>query len=1457
MSEAMQMSRPMTFTSLMTLSTRMLLAALIGLEPGLMSLAQAAHVPAAEQVVAPISPSALSVSLTPAAALSSRDAPSDPAPEGSPPLRVAADGVTAIAGRVLATVGTPLQGVTLRMGTVRTQTDEHGLYLLEGIVSGEAVLVIDGRKAREANGSEAIDHGIHETRVKAEEGRTTALPWVSWLPRIDHEHETVLGVPSTEDVVATTPSVPGLELRIPKGAVLTGIDGEAVTRVSLTAIPVNRPPFPLPRHVEVPIYFTAQPGGAVISSTDGQWLGMQVVYPNYGHELPKARGTFWRYEPDGLGWSPYGAGSVTADGQQVVPDPSTRIYALSGAMFGQGGAEAGGGGPGGGDGNGAPGPGAPFGGPTGGSGGAPAGASGGGAGPPPGGGDPVDLASGFFVQTQTDLLLGGVTPLAVTRTYRPADYNRRNFGVGTSLTYGSKLYSANQYQVVDLIMPDGGVVHYTRIVDPNNPTDNGWVTAHFTTNTPGAFYQSRIDWNGNGWNLIRTDGMLYVFGENAPMQSIQDRFGNKVTLTYSNGISGNLVQVSASNGRFIRFGYNSNNCITQAVDNIGRTVTYGYDSSSRLTTVTDPNGGVTTYTWDNANRIQSIKDAAGVTRLTNTYDTSDRVTSQLLPDGSTYTFAYSTTGGSPSGRVTTVTDPRSNVRKAVFDANRYVVSDTFAQGTPQESTWTYVRDPISHFVTSSTDPLGRRSDITYDDKGNTLSVTRLAGTASAVTTSYTYEPIFNQRTSVTDPLGHVTTYQRDILGRLTAATDANSNTTTYTSNAAGSPLTVIDALNNTTQLSYGSDGDLVSVMDPLGRSVRIYTDSIGRPVQYTGQMRTQLRLVHDPINGVLQAFDGNGDATTKTYTPVGKLASVTDPRGGQMVFAYDVLERLTTRTDAVGQVESISQRDGVGNILSSSDRKGQTTLATYDALNRPVTQAYADGTSVGLTWDLGGRLTQIQDSLAGTVTRSYDGLDRLLNETTTQGTVTYTYDAAGRRLTMQAGSQAQVTYSYDNGNRLTGITQGSSSLTFAYDAANRRTSATLPGNVTAVYSFDAASQLTGIMYSSGSTTLGTLTYGYDEAGHIVSRAGTLFQSVLPAPVSSATYDLANRLTARTAAGVTSSPTWDANGNLTNDGARSYTWDARDRLTGIIGVAGFAYDAVGRRQTATRSGTAMSFLYDGWDVVQEQQGGSPSADLVLGMGTDERFSRAGSTLLTDALGSTLALVSSAGAIQTSYGYDAYGSVQIAGVASDNPFQFTGRENDSTGIYYYRNRYYSPAWGRFVSEDPIGLAGGDVNLYRYVGNNPLGATDPSGNVAIAIPIGIGLAELIKLGLIAGGTAGTAYGLCYLFTGCGPTPSSTKQTPPPNTVYNNADESGSGGGSASANSNQPTPGNLKQASQADLQKAAQADGYNRVENWKTQELQLNSKDQILVDRQGNLYSVPRQGGGDPQPLNIRVPR
>src|SRR5262249_37338298 len=99
-------------------------------------------------------------------------------------------------------------------------------------------------------------------------------------------------------------------------------------------------------------------------------------------------------------------------------------------------------------------------------------------------------------------------------------------------------------------------------------------------------------------------------------------------------------------------------------------------------------------------------------------------------------------------------------------------------------------------------------------------------------------------------------------------------------------------------------------------------------------------------------------------------------------------------------------------------------------------------------------------------------------------------------------------------------------------------------------------------------------------------------------------------------------------------------------------------------------------------------------------------------LTDALGSTLELTDASAATVEAYRYEPYGkSSQVTG-AGDNSQQYTGRENDGTGLYYYRNRYYLPECGRFISEDPIGIAGG-MNLYAYAGGDPISTRDPTGN------------------------------------------------------------------------------------------------------------------------------------------------
>ena len=143
-------------------------------------------------------------------------------------------------------------------------------------------------------------------------------------------------------------------------------------------------------------------------------------------------------------------------------------------------------------------------------------------------------------------------------------------------------------------------------------------------------------------------------------------------------------------------------------------------------------------------------------------------------------------------------------------------------------------------------------------------------------------------------------------------------------------------------------------------------------------------------------------------------------------------------------------------------------------------------------------------------------------------------------------------------------------------------------------------------------------------------------------------------------------------------------------------------------------TQTGFLYDSANLVQELSGTTVTANALSG-GIDEVFQRTDSagtrSFLTDALGNTLALTDSTGTTQTSYTFEPFGNTTTTGVATTNGFAYTGRELDATGLYYYRARYYSPSIGRFISEDPIGFAGG-INKYAYVGDSPTTFGDPTG-------------------------------------------------------------------------------------------------------------------------------------------------
>jgi RHS repeat-associated protein len=925
------------------------------------------------------------------------------------------------------------------------------------------------------------------------------------------------------------------------------------------------------------------------------------------------------------------------------------------------------------------------------------------------GGDPIDLSTGLFIYSKTDLVINDVLPVRMTRTYRQPDFGvSRAFGLGATHPYDMFLWNYGAgFSAMNLILPDGRRINYVRT---SSGTDYSSAILK-AQGSPGEYFESIVTWNGQGWNLTLKDGTVCAFGQNAPLQSIQDRYGNKIVIARDG--SGNITQITSPNGRWIQFTNDTNNRITQLSDNIGRTVRYTYDSNGLLSSVTDAKSGTTNYTYDANGNMLTITDPRGIVYLTNQYDPQGRVILQTLADNSNFQFVYATDGNNKISQ-TNITDPRGNIRQVAFDTNGYTLTDTLALGKPEQQTTSYNRQSGSNLLLSFTDALNRQTSYGYDPMGNVTSITRLAGTPNPVTTSFTYEPTFNQVASVTDPLNHATSFIYDTHGGLTTVTDSLNHQTTFTYNNAGQPLTVTDGLQNTSRFGF-SQGDLVSITNPLGRTTNRFLDGAGRLVSLTDPLGHSVHYAEDNVNQITLVTDTLGGQTSFTRDANGNLVAVTDANNHTSSYTYDGMDRLATRTDALQNTESY-QHDGAGNLTQFTDRRGKVAVFNYDGLNRMTFAGYGMNSgpiyesTVGYTYDVGNRLTQAVDSIGGTFTRAYDNLDRLTSDAGLQGSVGYAYDVAGRRTSLTVPGQAVTSYSFDAANRLTQMTQGSNTVSFSYDNANRRTSLTLPNGVTANYGYDNASQLLSLTYTKAPTTLGTLSYGFDLAGRRTTVSGSLAAVNLPMAVS-AGYNADNQLTTwgNTPLG------YDLNGNLMGDVVHSYIWDARNRLTQIDAgaTASFTYDPFGRRTSRTISGTTTSFLYAGANAVQEVAGTNIANSLTGG--TDEVFQRTDSAgardFLTDVLGSTLALTDSTGAVKTSYTFEPFGNTAWSGGPTGNTFAYTGRETDVLGLYYYRARYYNPMYQRFISEDPIGFKGG-VNKYAYVLNSPTNFNDPLG-------------------------------------------------------------------------------------------------------------------------------------------------
>ena len=978
-------------------------------------------------------------------------------------------------------------------------------------------------------------------------------------------------------------------------------------------------------------------------------------------------------------------------------------------------------------------------------------------------------------------LLTGITD-EIGNRYANYAYDVQNRGILTEHAGGAQKYLFNHYDsYTSITAPNGIAWSYTK-----TPFSG---TYQITNAQRQGVIQEKNSFDKNGNITQKTEKGLttnYTYDlsrnlETSRTEAVGTAQERKIETTWHTDFPKPTEIKESSGGQVLRlttYSYDNNGnalnkTITDPQTQEVRTWSYEYNNFGQLTKETNPLGQISSYQYDdiNGNLLKTVS-ADGITTTYSQHNADGQPQHIESSNGQVLDLVYDDAGR--------ILQQKQTVQQGTLSSNGHSLS------------WWQV------LVNNVYQAFG--ADAPYSEANQTPEVSESISNQTAITT-YEYDPR-GLLVATTLPDGERIEYTYDDAHRLTEIKDQSGNRTIYTLNANGDitqtevygALGQLEAKNqqvydnlgrlqktlgNNQQsqtLAYDSYDQISSDKNALNQNYGYSYDVLGRQIKETDPLNGSSQTEYDALDQIKKVIDAKGGATSYQYNAFGEKIAQNSPDTGATAYLYQN-GLLQEKTDAL-LLKHLYQYDAQGRVILQKDQK-------TDGSDQYEQTEFAYGQS---GHDLG-KLVLAKNKRSETVL-SYNNLGLVGQKsiqylTTQQSTaptfkVHYSYTVGGKLKQLALPSGNIVNYVYNTTGQLIGIALNDQSfihniqysanglkgwvysgvgdsVQFAYDLDGRITRINMPNVFDKNYSFDSADRILSITDSYQSllnqsfkhdalsrlteqmTAEKTFKYTYDKNSNRLMR-----QTVQGTTTNTENYTIAsnsNRLTNIQQGTSNKAYQYLATGQITNDGVRSYTYDAQGRSETIsrsLNTILNAYDAFGQRiqkfSTTAGSQSQTLFVYDenGQLLGEYSPDGKVIREYIWLDGTlvglrSYQYPNEILRVHTDHLGTPRAISNNSNQVLWRWDGDQFGDVLPTGTLTF-PIRHAGQYYDSeVGIFYNYFRDYDPITGRYIESDPIGLDGG-LNTYGYVGGNALGAVDPTGEAAVGGVLN-GVATLVR--------------------------------------------------------------------------------------------------------------------------------